>query len=263
MDMTDSIAPKSDQLNADDLLAGPRTVQVENVTEGAEDQPVNIHLVEFRGRPFRPSKSMRRVMVKVWGKESSAYIGKRMTLFRDPEITFGRDKVGGIRISHMSHITKRETLMLTVTRGRRAPYVVEPLPDGPPIITPEQADEIAAAIEKAADRPELNAIGAQLKAFDLADHRGRLQGLWKSRLSELESAPSLDAKPEPDQGTAPTLRDRLVAALVKEGKADEPEQVGYLSGEFKRPITTLDDLTDAETLEITEFLEGAQNQAHQ
>ena len=36
MDMTDSIAPKSDQLNADDLLAGPRTVQVENVTEGAE-----------------------------------------------------------------------------------------------------------------------------------------------------------------------------------------------------------------------------------
>ncbi|WP_181317490.1 MULTISPECIES: hypothetical protein [unclassified Rhodococcus (in: high G+C Gram-positive bacteria)] len=261
--MTDSIAPKSDQLNADDLLAGPRTVQVEKVTEGAEDQPVNIHLAEFRGRPFRPSKSMRRVMVKVWGKESSAYIGKRMTLFRDPGITFGRDKVGGIRISHMSHISKRETLMLTVTRGRRAPYVVEPLPDGPPIITPEQADEIAAAIAKAADRAELDAIGAQLTTFDLAGHRGSLQGLWKSRAAELEASSNPGAKKDTAQTKPPTIRERLVAALVREGKTDEAEQLGYLSGEFKRAIKVLHDLTDAEAVEITDYLEGAQNQNQQ
>ncbi|MDI9914391.1 hypothetical protein [Rhodococcus sp. IEGM 1379] len=260
MDLTESIAPKSDQLNAEDLLAGPRTVQIREVTKGSAEQPFDFHLVEFPGRPFRPSKTVRRIIVNAWGKESSAYTGRRMTLYRDPEITFGRDKVGGIRISHMSDIAKPETVMLTVTRGKRAPYTVDPLPDAPPIITSAQAAEIEDDIAKAVDRAELNAIGAQLKTFDLADHRGRLQGLWKSRLSELESASNLVAKPEPDQVTALTLRDRLVAALVSEGKADEPEQVGYLSGEFKRPIMTLGDLTDAEALEITEFLEGAQNQ---
>ncbi|MFF2026592.1 hypothetical protein [Rhodococcus koreensis] len=199
MDLTESIAPKSDQLNAEDLLSGPRTVQVEEVTKGSSEQPVNFHLVEFPGRPFRPSKTVRRIIVNAWGKESSVYVGRRMTLYRDPEITFGREKVGGIRISHMSHIGKPETVMLTVTRGRRAPYTVDPLPDAPPIITVEQANEIAASIAKAGDRAEIDAIAAQLKAFDLADHRGRLLELWKSRLAELDTASNPVAKPEPEQ----------------------------------------------------------------
>jgi len=37
--------------------------------------------------------------------------------------------VGGIRVSAMSHIEKRLVVALTVTRGKRAPYVVEPLAD--------------------------------------------------------------------------------------------------------------------------------------
>ncbi|NKU61704.1 hypothetical protein GS891_00190 [Rhodococcus hoagii] len=49
-----------------------------------------------------------------------------MTLYRDPAVRFGGQDVGGIRVSHLSHIDKRLTLALTVTRGRRAPYVVEP-----------------------------------------------------------------------------------------------------------------------------------------
>jgi hypothetical protein len=47
-----------------------------------------------------------------------------MTLYRDPAVRFGGQDVGGIRVSHLSHIEKRITLALTVTRGRRAPYVV-------------------------------------------------------------------------------------------------------------------------------------------
>ncbi|NKW66186.1 hypothetical protein GS937_19615, partial [Rhodococcus hoagii] len=43
MDLTESIAPKSDQLNAEDLLSGPRTVQIESVTKGSAEQPVNIN----------------------------------------------------------------------------------------------------------------------------------------------------------------------------------------------------------------------------
>lgn len=185
MDLTESIAPRSDQLNAEDLLSGPRTVTVEKVTKGSAEQPVNVHLVEFPGRPFRPSKTVRRILVAAWGPDASAYAGRRLALYRDPAVRFGGQDVGGIRVSHLSHIDKRLTLALTVTRGKRAPYVVEPLPAGPPIITNEQANEIAAGITKAADRAELDAIGAQLKTFELADHRGRLYELWKSRLNEL------------------------------------------------------------------------------
>ncbi|NKR61682.1 hypothetical protein GS474_23775 [Rhodococcus hoagii] len=185
MDLTESIAPRSDQLNAEDLLSGPRTVTVEKVTKGSAEQPVNVHLVEFPGRPFRPSKTVRRILVAAWGADASGYAGRCMTLFRDPAVRFGGQDVGGIRVSHLSHIDKRLQLALTVTRGKRAPYVVEPLPAGPPVITSEQADEFAAGITSAVDRAELEEIRAQLQTFDLINHRGRLTGLWKSRLNEV------------------------------------------------------------------------------
>lgn len=140
MDLTESIAPKSDQLNAEDLLTGPRTFTIERVTEGSDEQPVNVHLVELPGRPYRPSKSMRRVMVHAWGKETAPYAGRRFTLYRDPEVTFGRDKVGGIKISHLSHIEKRLVLALTVTRGKRSPHVVEPLVEAAPAPQPYTPD---------------------------------------------------------------------------------------------------------------------------
>lgn len=124
-----SIEPKSDQLNAEDMLSGPRTVTVEKVSAGSAEQPVNVHLVEFPGRPFRPSKTVRRIMVAAWGEYTANYAGRRMTLYRDPAVRFGGQDVGGIRVSHMSHIAKPIKLSLTVTRGKRAAYIVEPLPD--------------------------------------------------------------------------------------------------------------------------------------
>ena len=41
MDMTESIAPKSDQLDAVDLLSGPRTFTIERVTANNPEQPFN------------------------------------------------------------------------------------------------------------------------------------------------------------------------------------------------------------------------------
>lgn len=138
-DISSTIVPKSDQLNADDLMTGPRTVTVERVASGSDEQPVNVHLVEFPGRPFRPSKTVRRIMVAAWGKEAANYAGRRMTLYRDPTVKFGGSDVGGIRVSHLSHIDKRIVLSLTVTRGKRAAYIVEPLPDAQTnLITAEQ-----------------------------------------------------------------------------------------------------------------------------
>ena len=131
MDISETTAPKSDQQNFDDYLGGSKTVTVSEVKAGSTEQPVEVHLVEFPGRPFKPSKSMRRVLVAAWGTDSSVYVGRRMTLYGDPEVRFGGQAVGGIRISHLSHIEKTLTVGLTVTRGKRAPFTVEPLPSEP------------------------------------------------------------------------------------------------------------------------------------
>ena len=164
MDISQTTAPKSDQQNFDDYIGGPKTVTIEKVTAGSLEQPVDVHLVEFPGRAYRPSKSMRRVLVKAWGRDSSAYIGRRMTLYGDPEVTFGRDKVGGIKISHLSHIEERLTLALTVTRGRRAPFNVEPLTDATPVPPEPTAEQVAASTDSDALRAMWQASGVERRA---------------------------------------------------------------------------------------------------
>ena len=47
MDITETLAPKSDQLDAVDLLGGPRTFTITGVKAGNEEQPVQISLAEF------------------------------------------------------------------------------------------------------------------------------------------------------------------------------------------------------------------------
>lgn len=134
MNLTESIAPRSDQLNADDLIAGPVTVTITAVTQGSAEQPVNVVTEEFgTGRPYKPSKSMLRVMVSAWGADGGNYVGCQMVLFRNPSIRFGKEEVGGIQISHLSHIDGPLKISLTVTRGKRAPFTVQPLtPPAPP-----------------------------------------------------------------------------------------------------------------------------------
>ena len=140
MDITDTVAPKSDQLNADDLLSGERTFTITEVRVlDSPEQPVSVYLAEFpKDRPWKPSKTSRRVMIMAWGNKSAEYVGHRLILYRDPEIKYGGDKVGGIKIRAMSHLpgNKRMAVALTVTRGKRAPYVVEPLPDAPQPASP-------------------------------------------------------------------------------------------------------------------------------
>ena len=131
MDITPTIAPNSDQVNADDLIAGPQTVTITGVKKGSIEQPVFIELAEFPKRTYRPSKTMRRVLVAAWGPKAETYIGRRMTIYRDPKVTFGGETVGGIKISHLSHIDRTLTLALTASRGHKGNVTIEPLPDTP------------------------------------------------------------------------------------------------------------------------------------
>lgn len=126
--LRDTIAPKSDQLNADDLLGTSMTITVTKVSRGSStEQPVTINWQGDNGRPYKPCKSMRRVLIFAWGEDGRDWTGRSMTLYTDPSVKFGGVVVGGIRISHLSHIKTALSMSLTATRGKRTPYTVEPL----------------------------------------------------------------------------------------------------------------------------------------
>lgn len=123
-----TIEAKSDQLNAEDLIGGPRTVRVTKVKVSAsEDQPVWVHFEGDNGKPFKPCKTVRRLLVRVWGDDSAAYTGRSMTLYLDPEVKYGGMKVGGIRVSHVSHIDGPRKFFLSETRGKKKEHTVRPI----------------------------------------------------------------------------------------------------------------------------------------
>lgn len=136
-----TITAKSDQMNAEDLIGGARTIRVTNVrVNTSEEQPVWVYFEGDNGKPFKPCKTMRRLLIRVWGDDSSCYPGRAMTLYRDPNVKYGGMAVGGIRISHMSHIDEPRSFFLTETRGKSKKHTVNPIqieqppaqrPDGP------------------------------------------------------------------------------------------------------------------------------------
>lgn len=141
-DLSKTIAPKSDQINADDLIAGDKTIRITRVSAdpSSAEQPVSIFFEGDAGKPYKPCKSMRRVMVTLWGADGATYPGRWLVLYRDAEVQFGGMKVGGIRIRAMSHIDRDQVLALTATKARRAAYTVKkfnppadqkPAPTGP------------------------------------------------------------------------------------------------------------------------------------
>ena len=128
IDMTDTIAPKSNQLNADDLITGPITVRITKVSKpGGTEQPIAINYDGDRGKPYYPCKTMRRLMVHVWGKDGASYVGQSMTLICDPTVKYGGAEVGGIRISHMTGLREAKAFALAESKTKRVAYRVTPL----------------------------------------------------------------------------------------------------------------------------------------
>lgn len=158
--------PRSDQWNAEDFTGGPRTFTIAGVKEGKAEQKYDIELVEGEGRVWRPPLTVLRLLIAAWTEDSTMWVGKRATLYLDPEVRFGRDTVGGIRVSHLSGIDKPLTRLLSTTRGKRAPFTVQPLED------PKPDENVHAALTDINGATSLPALKA---AWDLAGTRG-LQG---------------------------------------------------------------------------------------
>jgi hypothetical protein len=178
MDLSNTIQPKSDQLDAVDLLTGDRTFTIERVSRNNDEQPINIHFAEFP-RPWRPGLSMRRVLVSCWGKDAATYVGRRVTLYCDPDVKFGGAAVGGTRIRALSHMDKPKAVPLLVTRGKSAIFTVQPLTDGP---TPTEPPVTAVQLED---------INSGLTALGITDKETKLATVVQVIGREIASAKDL------------------------------------------------------------------------
>ena len=126
-----TIEKKTDQLNFEDFLGGvTQIVTITDVRAGTKEQQYDL-AIEGDKRVWRPAVTMLKLMAAAWGDEAKDWIGRRAELFGDPTVMFGRDKVGGIRISRLSDLpdSKPFSVSLTETRGRRKMHTVDPLPD--------------------------------------------------------------------------------------------------------------------------------------
>jgi hypothetical protein len=230
VDMSAFIAAKSDQLNADDLMDAPRTITITKVTAApdAAEQPVSIHYEGGEGRPWKPCKTMRRILVGVWGKDASKYVGRSLTLYRDPTVAFGGLQVGGIRISHMSDISEDKTVALLVTRGRKAPFKIKPLASAPARSQPSDFSGQLAELKAIAKPGNMDALGAKWQEIG-ADARKALA----AELPALKAACADDVAfgEQPEAAAQTALADQLLQRLRVRGRVHCRDQlVGFCGG---------------------------------
>lgn len=206
-DISAIIAPKSDQLNADDLAAGERTIHIRGVeVSGAgREQPISVFYEGDGGKPWKPCKTMARLLANLWqSPDTSKWVGRSVTLYRDPDVTWAGAKIGGIRVRAVSHIDAPRQVAITESKTKRKLATISiikaevreiPKPDG----AAKWADGYIAKIEAA------QTIG-ELVAF------------------ENEKAPKLEElrekRPELHQRCVEVAQARA-SALAQEGPADE------------------------------------------
>jgi hypothetical protein len=191
-DLSRLVQPKSDQLNADDLLGGPITVTITIIdATGSNEQPISLS-IDGGYKPYKPCKSMTRLMMFCWGKDGSAYVGRKLTLYNEPTVKWAGVEVGGIRISHMSDIAKNMAVSLTTTRGQRKPYTVKVL-TLPPVTQAEldnMLPKMKAMIEKG-DRTPTDIINNMQK-------KGVLSPAQKEQIITLGNVPAIEENEEED-----------------------------------------------------------------
>lgn len=201
MDLSHTIVPKSNQLNADDLIAGDITITVTDISASdSPDQPVSINYNGDNGRPYKPCKSMRRVLIQAWGANGKDWIGKSMTLYRDPAVKFGGSEVGGIRISHLSDIERDMSFMLTVTRAKRQAYSVKRL-------VVEKPQSKKPDFEATFDRIVESVVNGSNTIDDIVKFFAeREAALTEEQIDRLTKAVAPKREPEPDAEPALTAK---------------------------------------------------------
>lgn len=157
-----TIEKKTDQLNYEDFLGGiVRVVTIAGVTKGTKEQQYDIQ-IDGDQRVWRPAVTVLKLLVAAWGDDATKWVGRRAELYGDPNVMFGRERVGGIRVSRLSHINGTVTASLTETRGKRKVHTVEPLPEAP---APDPRVESLRAEWREADAERRAEIEAEIESI--------------------------------------------------------------------------------------------------
>jgi len=167
VDIRAAAAPRSDQLNAEDLIGTTKTIRVAQVSAGSKEQPINVHYEGDNGKPWKPCKSMLRVLISAWGDKGADWVDRSVTLYADPDVMFGGVKVGGIRVSHISHIDQPLSVLLSTSRGKRKPYVVQPLQ----VVSNAAYEKLLQDIKAATDSDTLTKIVTAFDMDNLSEHQ--------------------------------------------------------------------------------------------
>lgn len=121
------IKKNTDQLNYEDFLGGvTRIVTIAKVEKGRKEAQYDI-AIEGDDRYWRPPATVLKLLRLAYGDEGADWVGKSARLYGDPEVKMKGVKVGGIRVSHLSHIEKPLSASLTVTRGQTGVFTIQPL----------------------------------------------------------------------------------------------------------------------------------------
>lgn len=142
-DISATIQAKSDQINADDLIGRDVTARIARVVVTSEEQPVTIHLEGHKH--WRPSKTDRRVLAAAWGTESDRWVGQWVHLYRDAEVRFGGQAVGGIRVGALTGIAKPLKVSVNASKGKKVMVEVKPLKPPTESAPPPDLEAVLAA----------------------------------------------------------------------------------------------------------------------
>jgi len=182
-DLRGTIVPRSDQLNAEQLLSGDMTITLTDVRMGSEDQPVILHYENDQGRPFKPCKTMRKLLIFAWGEDGRNWIGKSMTLYNDEKVRFGGMEVGGIRIRALSHIEREIAISLIATKGKKATHNVQPLR----VVT---LAEVLEAVASATNKNGMDAAKTMAMQLLNEDDVQVASAAYAARVKELRTRPA-------------------------------------------------------------------------
>jgi len=185
-----TIVPKSDQLNAEQLLSGEMTITVSEVSAGNEEQPIIIHYAGENGRPFKPSKTVRKILLFAWGEDGRAWAGRSMTLYNDENVRFGGMAVGGIRLRAISHIDKEIVISLTAAKGKKAMHTIKVLK----VVT---LDQVLQAIKSASNKATMDAAKALAQQLTNPDDSDQALQAYRAKVEQLRAKAAPQPEPTP------------------------------------------------------------------
>lgn len=197
-DVSFALEAKSDQLNALDIVGAEPVIRIREVKVlNDPKQPVWVYYDGDKGRPWKPSKGMRRVLAGAWGRESDNWIGKRVKIYYEPSVKYAGDDVGGIRIRALSDIDARGlAFSLRINQKKTEPYHV-------PLLVVSDAAYPAAKFDAA-----LPAMGEAMQAGKMTLQQVIAQcqktgTLTPEQLARLEALAPVEIEEPTESGTVP------------------------------------------------------------